>query len=212
MTPDEWFKLWLALLQTVGGGLITLCGVLLGFKFARANQRRDAMQEDVAFWIRFLTDWSRRFHDVSPMARTEDEPEQEAAWELAKVFYDDISATVTARPSPRNTVDDFVQLTLLSAPLAINEPWPPAEQLLLQSATGPGRRTIVLHHLVIQNVLSTLVVWRTNGFSRRDVASALAARLERRGLSRVPEFRLGRRNRWKSNVAVLRSSGERSPD
>ncbi|WP_195165972.1 hypothetical protein [Mycobacteroides abscessus] len=212
MTPDEWFRLWLALLQTVGGGLVTLCGVLLGFRFARVNQRRDAMQEDVAFWIRFLTDWSRRFHDVSPMARLDDEPEREAVWELTKLFYDDVTATVTARPSPRNTVDDFVQLTLLSAPLAINEPWPPAEQLLLESATGPGRRTIVLHHVVIQNVLSTLVVWRTNGFSRRDVANALGARMEQRGLSRVPEFQQGRRNRWQSKLAALRFSGECSPD
>ena len=34
-------------------------------------------------------------------------------------FYHDVLGLVTARPSPRNSVDDYVQMTLLTAPFAV---------------------------------------------------------------------------------------------
>ena len=81
-------------------------------------------------------------------------------------FYHDVLGLVTARPSPRNSVDDYVQMTLLTAPFAVYDDWPADQAHLLSKAgTGPARG-IVLHQIVIQELLAKLRVWRTDGVPR----------------------------------------------
>jgi hypothetical protein len=59
MDPDQWFRLWLALIQAVGSGLITLGGGYLGYRLAgRADrsQRNIDSLKDLDHRLRSLTD------------------------------------------------------------------------------------------------------------------------------------------------------------
>src|SRR4051812_16010031 len=58
MKGDQWFTLWMTLIQTVGGGLVTLAGVLLGFRFSRRATKQEQVEmlerEELAHWADVL--------------------------------------------------------------------------------------------------------------------------------------------------------------
>lgn len=64
------------------------------------------------------------------------------------------------------------------------------QKLLLSMAATPAGRTLVLHHIVIQNLLNTLMMWCSDGVPRQ-LTNELRAQMQARGLAPVPDT-LGR--------------------
>lgn len=50
MDPDQWFRLWLAIMQTVGGGLVTLAGGYFGYRLAGRGER-DKLKVEKLQWV-----------------------------------------------------------------------------------------------------------------------------------------------------------------
>lgn len=176
----------MTVISTVGGGLVTLGGVAAGYWVGRRGNRRQLVQEDLDFWVQNLQEWSGKFHHLRPMGSEEGTISEEDVTALLGEFYHDVLGLVTARPSPRNSVDDYVQMTLLTAPFAVYDDWP-AEQahLLSKAGTGPARG-IVLHQIVIQELLAKLRVWRIDGVPRH-LPDTISSHMRARGLTRIPE-------------------------
>jgi hypothetical protein len=190
VTPDQWFQFWMTLISTVGGGLVTLGGVALGFLFARRSDKHRRWNAELQYWTNELGAVYRRLLEADPKT------EQEA--------YDAIGATVRelvhaheSHPSPRGSVGDALMAPLfmaIGAAAGIVPSPNPAE--VVEETPGvpePGSNylgSIPTWKRLLKSTLELAQTWSNDGLSQRKIARAEKTRIGQIGTyHRVPDDR-----------------------
>lgn len=183
--------MWMTLIATVGGGLVTLAGVSVGFLFARRSDKQKRWQEDVTFWINALSAIDLEILKANPTT-------QDEARELQSKVMWDLLCLLKSRPSPRNTIGDVVNMSVSGGILVGATPpgmkvtpdmdWK-AFQHLFAEAEIDYKSGVGLIRRVLIDTVELLQHWRTNGVSQSAIKRALITRMNQLGLGRVPDDR-----------------------
>ncbi|WP_156675759.1 MULTISPECIES: hypothetical protein [unclassified Mycobacterium] len=196
MTSDQWFTLWMTLIQAVGGGLLALGGVGLGFLFAKRQERQNRWQEDITFWIDHLFAIDQEILRANP--RTPEEAASVQAKALTEMFN-----LVRSRPSPRNSVNDAVDMSLMSGIVmgAAPEMRLTAEMMEMsaerfQEAVGNVQVSIGLIRRVLLDTIELLQAWRHRGVNQDAIKRAIITRSQQFGMHRVQEDRKKGPSSW----------------
>jgi len=101
----------MTLIQTVGGGLVTLGGVAVGFLFARRSDQQKRWQEEITFWIGELSAIDRTlFAALGPNPQKwpkQTELDEETQLALFTMLLN-LVYLLNSRPAPRDSVTDVV--------------------------------------------------------------------------------------------------------
>ncbi|WP_139277343.1 hypothetical protein [Rhodococcoides corynebacterioides] len=127
MDPDQWFRLWLAIGQGLGGGLVTLVGGYVGYRLAGRTERNKLRTEA----LRNLNDRLKRMVEIGeaiPATATSDEAMTQLIAEYRAVLNDD--------PPPKGTPANVIALELMPTLTSMA-----LEHAIAAKAGKPGRGT-----------------------------------------------------------------------
>ncbi|GAB2699675.1 hypothetical protein [Nocardia thraciensis] len=193
MTGEEWFRLWMTLLQAFGGGLVTLGGVYLGWRFANRSAKQERWNAELNHWINELSRIHRHLLDADPKTQ------QEASDAISAAMVDLIRSH-KSRPTPRGSVGDALisSLFLAIGALAGLKPEPPS--IKVPREPGPPEsidpdadyfRTVYVLDRLLTTTLELALTWNKDGLSQRKINRAEKTRREQigGGYIRVPDDR-----------------------
>lgn len=183
MTGDQWFQLWMTLIQAVGGGLIALGGVALGFLFARSGERQKRWQDEITFWIDHLSAVNRSlFAMLGPNPQKwpkETELDDETQLALWTMLGDLMSLIQSRCPAPRDSVTDVVTSSFITGIFAGNVKLSAAVDMSSEQKVEAlmewegGFRAV---ESVLSDTVELLATWRHKGVSKQAMKRALLTR------------------------------------
>jgi hypothetical protein len=181
VTGDQWFHLWMTLIQTVGGGLVTLGGVALGFLFARLGDQRKRWQEEVTFWIDELSAINRTLFTTfgSNPQTWPTELDDETELSLFTVLANLMNLIQSRSPAPRDSVTDVVISSIITGYFAGNVDMSAAAHMSTEERTKAlaefrgGFRAV---HTVLSDTVELLATWQHRGVSKQAIKRALLTR------------------------------------
>lgn len=201
MKPDQWFTLWMTLIQAFGGGLLTLGGVALGFLFAKRQDKQKRWQEDITFWLDHLFAIDQDI--LRAHAQTQEEAQPVQAKALKEIMY-----LLWSRPAPRNTVGDVIHLSLTSG-LVVGGggmPFPISEDMTYDDIAKQVESLkdepvdflggLGLIRRVLLDTVELLQAWRDRGVNQDAINRALITRMQQFGMTRVPDDRKTGPSSW----------------
>jgi len=177
VTPDQWFDLWMTLIATVGGGMVTLGGVALGFLFARRSDRHQRWNAELQFWTGELGSIYRRMLEADPKTQ------QEACDIIGATMRDMLNAHKTHPTAPRS-VGDALVAPMFMAVGALAGIVPSSDSPKIVEET-PGKAepgadylaSIALWHQIFESTLALAQTWNRDGVTQRKIDRAEKTRV-----------------------------------
>jgi hypothetical protein len=204
VTGEQWFELWMTVIATLGGGLVTLAGVGVGFLYARRLEKQKRWQDDVTFWIDELSTVYRDALRSAPST-------QEEAGALQGKMTVELLTLFKSRPCPRQTIGDVVQMSITSGIFASfwtggavteDTTWEEFQQQLAEvQARADGADVDYISGLgamlrVLNDTIELLQSWRDKGVNQAAINRAQITRMQQLGMTRIPDQRKTGPSSW----------------
>jgi hypothetical protein len=188
----------MTLIATVGGGLVTLGGVALGFLFARRSDRYQRWNDELRYWTDELGGIYRRMLEANPKTQ------QEAYDAIGATMRDMLTAAKT-HPTSRRSVGDALIAPMFVAIGALGGVVPSSDPPEVVEET-PGKAdpradylaAIPFFHNVFESTLKLAQTWNRDGVTQQKIDRAEKTRVAQiPNYVRVPsESKRGPTSKW----------------
>lgn len=167
----------MTLIATLGGGLVTLGGVALGFLFARRSDKHQRWNTELQYWTDELGAIYRRMLEADPKT-------QQEAYDIIGATMRDMLNAHKTHPTPRGSVGDALvaPMFLLVGALAGIVPSPNPHEVVEET---PGKAEpgadylagIPLWHEIFESTLQLAQTWNRDGVTQRKIDRAEKTRV-----------------------------------
>lgn len=188
----------MTLIATVGGGLVTLGGVALGFLFARRSDKHERWNTEVQYWTEELGAIYRRMLEADPKT-------QQEAYDIIGATMQDMLIAHRTHPTSRRSVGDalvapmFMAVGALAGVVPSSDPPEVVEETPGKAEPGADYlAAIPLWHHIFESTLKLAHTWNRDGVTQRKIDRAEKTRVAQMpSYVRVPnESKRGPTSKW----------------